>query len=89
MKKYRIVEITHKNAMITWAIQKQKRHWLTGKEYWVYYREHFDYYYDWTRNISDAYVFQSIEQAEHKLKTFQSADGWKAVNLKTVKEMSL
>lgn len=89
MEKYRIVEITHKNKRITWVIQKQRRHWLTGKEYWVYYKEQCYYYYDWTRNISDAYTFHSLEQAEHKLKTFQSPDGWEAVNFKTVKEMSL
>ena len=87
-EKYRIVKFTHNNGETSWAIQQQKKNWLTRKEYWVYYEDSYEYY-GWTKSSRRATTFKTLEQAQEQLNFFTAIQDWKVVDIKVVKEVEV
>lgn len=85
MKAYRIIRNEHENGKTTWGLQKLKKSWLTGKEYWVNYWSD-SWEYGWYRSADRATMFCSEEAAMKVLKDFLGSLGWGITKSTVVKE---
>ena len=85
MSKYRIVKILHRSGETTWAIQKLKKHWLTGKERWLYLENDYNFY-SWTRRAAWAETFYTKESAEIRVEKLIKSDGWQPKEVSVEKE---
>lgn len=87
MSKYRVVKITRINGISSWAVQKQYRHWLTGKEIWKYFA---DYACDsmYTRNVNYAEMFFSEKTAMSKMNSLIMSDNRGIADIEVVMEDS-
>ena len=84
---YRVVKITRLNGKTCWAVQKQFKHWLTGKDIWKYYA---DYACDstYTRDIDYAEYYPSEESANEQLSKIIMNDTRSVVDIQVVRSVT-
>lgn len=84
---YRVVKITRLNGETCWAVQKQFRHWLTGKEIWKYYA---DYACEsqYSRYLSDAEFYLSEESANKQVSKIIMNDASSVVDIQVVRSIT-
>lgn len=84
---YRVVKLTRLNGEICWAVQKQFKHWLTGKEIWKYFA---DYACEsmYTRNLNYAEYYLSEESANKQLSKIIMDDTSSVVDIQVVRSIT-
>jgi len=88
MKAYRIIQNEHENGRTSWGLQKQKKSWLTGKEYWINYWES-AWEYGWSKSINHSGTrFGSEEEVRHILNSMIESQGWRITKSTVVNEFN-
>ena len=84
---YRVVKITRLNGEICWAVQKQFRHWLTGKEIWKYYA---DYACEsqYSKYLCNAECYLSEESANKQVSKIIMNDTRSVVDIQVVRSIT-
>lgn len=84
---YRVVKITRLNGEICWAVQKQFKHWLTGKEIWKYYA---NYACDsqYSKYLCDAEFYLSEESANKQVSKIIMNDTRSVVDIQVVRSIT-
>ena len=84
---YRVVKLTRLNGEICWAVQKQFKHWLTGKDIWKYYA---DYACDllYSKDMRNAELYSSEESANTKMSEIIMNDTSTIVDIQVVKSIT-
>ena len=84
---YRVVKITRLNGRESWAVQKQFRSWLTGKQIWKYYA---DYACDseYSKHLYNAEFYLSEESANKKLSEIIMNDTSSVVDIQVVRSVT-
>lgn len=84
---YRVVKITRLNGEICWAVQKQFRHWLTGKEIWKYYA---DYACEsqYSKHLYNAEFYLSEESANKQVSKIIMNDTRSVVDIQVVRSIT-
>ena len=85
MSKYKIAKVTYASDEIRFVIMRSKKHWLTGEEYWRFYESDWTTS-GWTRWISCAETYHSLDDAQKELDKIIKADLHKVKNIETVQE---
>ena len=84
---YRVVKITRLNGETCWAVQKQFKHWLTGKEIWKYYA---DYACDscYSKYLCNAEFYLSEESANKQVSKIIMNDTSSVVDIQVVRSIT-
>ena len=80
---YRVVRLTHENGVVDYAIQKTRRHWLTGKPETVYYEDCSECY-GWTRNVNQAMTWSDYRSADRKVNDLNKVSKRKVVKIEVL-----
>lgn len=86
--KYRIMKFTRLNGDKFWSIQKEFKHWLTGKPIWKYYNSSWAIDSEYTRWLSDADKYSSEEYAMKRMNDLLKRDNEDITDFEVVKILS-